>query len=74
VDGLTARGKSARLVNNAYKGVGAAHNLTSLSQPGPLVNQGCTGRPTPYVGAISLGARRRSAPHRPQIRLPEDMP
>jgi len=74
VDGSTARGESARLVNNAYEGLGAAHNPDSLSRPGRPVNQWCTGRPTPRVGAISLGPRRRSAPHRPQIRLSEDMP
>ena len=67
-------GRVCRLVNNAYEGLGAVHDPTSLSQPGRPVNQGCTGRPGPHAGAISLGPRRRSAPHRPQIRLPEDMP
>jgi len=74
VDGSTARGKSARLVNNAYEVLGAVYHPDSLSQPGRLVNQGCTGRPPAHPGPISLSGRRRSAPHRPQIRLPEDTP
>jgi hypothetical protein len=40
VDGSTARGYVARLVNNAYKVLEAAHNPTSLSQGGGLVNIG----------------------------------
>jgi hypothetical protein len=61
-------------MNNAYEVLGAAHDPYSLSQPSRPVNQGCSGRLTAQLGPISLGGRRRSATHRPQIRLPEDMP
>ena len=61
-------------MNNAYEVLGEAHHPSSLSQPSRPVNQGCTGRQTTHLGPISLGGRRRSAPHRPQIRLPEDTP
>jgi len=61
-------------MNNAYEVLGAAHNPLIVSQASRPVNQGCSGRATTQLGPVSLGHRRRSAPHRPHIRLPEDTP
>ena len=51
----------ARLVNNAYEVLGAAHGHSSLSQPGRLVNHGCRGDRRTARGRLALGSPARCA-------------
>ena len=61
MDGLTARGDVARLVNNAYNVLKTVHTGVSLSQREDFVNNGGV---SPF-GAISLVAAVEVSPRTP---------
>jgi hypothetical protein len=65
VDGLTARGDVARLMNNAYNVLKTVHTGVSLSQREAFVNNGgvCPFRAISLVAAVEVSPRTPGTLH-----------